>query len=260
MGPRDKNKLRRMEEALDVLLGETKSSDSSEEVVYEEVNPVKKLASQQINQLDNKPSSETDGESESQLAGGLASNEANKLSNELVNRQTISLANELDSKQDKKIIRKLDSELENLQANSLNKNIAGQIDEEITGELANQLDNEIDSGIDSEIINQQEKKKDRKPTSQPVSNLASKPVKKLTVLPDKKQVSRQSDPFLAALAAQLQSYLKKPQPADKVAVGSRLPRKLWELVELYCTYNKKQMQEFLEEAVVDKLKKELEID
>ncbi|MGI9951382.1 hypothetical protein V3F56_03385 [Moorellaceae bacterium AZ2] len=263
-----------MEEALDVLLGEDTAGRNLEEKEQEPKAEPEELTSKPVNKLE--------GEQASRLGEEPASKPENKKDNltasELTNELDVEKVSEEASDMDNRLIvepnslpaseqtEEIAATLDSYHASSTTRKRVIQPDIKPDNRMVVKPVNEIDGEIEIEIDSEQVRQPTRKPVSQLTRKANNSPTKMLSndqsiklkkALPRKK--SRPVDPFLEVIAAQLELYLEEPGTHERVSVGGRLPRRLWELVELYCTYSKIQMQHFLEEAVVEKLKKELGI-
>jgi hypothetical protein len=250
MGKGSKSKVARLEDALDMLLGEKNNAgeDSGEPSSELTTQPVNNLTSDLNNQQNIQPVNKLTVQPIDQSAD-LLTNQSNIQPDDKSAGQTSDF---LTDQQDNRIDSPKDNELNNSKDEKITKQQAKQPDDEING----RRNIESDSHLNSEVVREQDETPKIKVDKQLNKKTAGGKTGQQTI---KKEKETYSDPFIEAIRVQLFSYLSG-EPGERVSAGGRIPGKLWSLVTLYCTYTKKQMQDFLEEALVEKLKNELGIN
>lgn len=103
---------------------------------------------------------------------------------------------------------------------------------------------------DNELLNQQ----DNVITNELSNKITNKYVNNLT---DKQNISH-TDPLVKLLAIKLENYLTSDNHREnKMSVGARVSKELWDLTGLYCKFSDIPIQEWLQNAIIEKLKKDL---
>lgn len=248
MGKGSKSKVARLEDALDMLLGEKNNAgeDSGEPSSELTSQPVNNLTSELNNQQNIQPVNKLTVQPIDQSVS-LLTNQSNIQQDDKLAGQTSDFSTE---QQDNRMDIPKDNGLNNSKDEKITKQQAKQPANEING----RRNIETDSHLNSEVVREQDETPKIKVGKQLNKKTAGSKTGQQTI---KKETH--SDPFIEAIRVQLFSYLAG-ETGERVSAGGRIPGKLWSLVTLYCTYTKKQMQDFLEEALVEKLKKELGIE
>ncbi|MHB1418230.1 MAG: hypothetical protein ACYCX4_01380 [Bacillota bacterium] len=72
---------------------------------------------------------------------------------------------------------------------------------------------------------------------------------------------RKLNPYLQVLSGDLSDYLSAyPDAGEKSSAGARLSKKLWYLVTTYAHHSGLQIQTYIEDAIIEKLAKDLNVD
>lgn len=253
MGKGSKSKVARLEDALDMLLGEKNKAgeDSGEPSDELTTQPVKNLTSELNNQQNIQPVNKLTVQPIDQSAS-LLTNQSNIQQDDKLAGQTADL---LTGQQDNRAVGLMDSPKDNGLNNNEAEKINKQQDKQSANEINGRSNIESDSHLNSEVIIEQDENPKIKVGKQINKKSAGGRAGQQAI----KKEKTYNDPFIEAIRVQLFSYLSG-EPGERVSAGGRIPGKLWSLVTLYCTYTKKQMQDFLEEALVEKLKNELGIN